>query len=204
MNLPQCQVVGFPSAQISWSRADSKLPQGRALFKNDQLSIINAQRNDSGIYQCKASNKLGSDSANTFLVVVELPRFTVKPPSQLDALVSQNISVGCAASGDPQPRITWIKKHDQLPVDRSDVREDGTLKIWNAEGKDSGEYTCVASSTNVFKSIAHTMQLNIKGKSTASVKGKILSTCYKCIASSTRAAIGLTSKNCTETQLSVR
>ena len=132
--------------------------------KDGQLSVINAQKKDSGLYKCKATNPFGEDSAITQLNVVEVPQFTVRPPSQLDVKTTQNVTVSCQATGDPQPKDTWTKESGELPVRRSEAGVDGTLKIWNPVGEDSGIYTCVASSKEFFKAFS-VMKLTVtKGK----------------------------------------
>ena len=136
--------------------------QARAVTRDGQLSIINVQKKDSGLYECKASNHLGHISAVTQLNVVELPRFTVSPPSQLEVSTIQNITVRCQATGDPQPRVMWMKENGALPSGRSKVRVDGTMEMWNLKKEDSGKYTCVAASNEYFKTFA-AMKLTVKG-----------------------------------------
>ena len=132
-------------------------------MNDGQLSIINAEKTDSGLYKCSASNKLGHDSAVTDLNVVELPHFTVRPPSQLEVRLFQNVTVRCQASGDPLPKVTWMKENGVLPVRRANVSLNGTLKIWNTKEEDSGIYICVASSNEVLKAFS-TLRLTIRGK----------------------------------------
>ncbi|XP_078374637.1 uncharacterized protein LOC144658156 [Oculina patagonica] len=147
--LPTCHVTSFPPAVITWSKVHDVLSQTRAASKDGQFSITNAQKQDSGLYNCKASNILGHASAVTQLVVVELPHFIVSPPAQLKEFTNQNITVPCQATGDPKPTVTWMKENGELPSGRSKVSEDGTLQIWNAKEEDSGRYTCIASSVEV-------------------------------------------------------
>ena len=143
---------------------DNLAQTGTVVVKDGQLSVINAQKKDSGLYKCKATNPLGEDSAVTQLVVVEVPHFTVRPPSQLEVETIQNVTVRCQATGDPQPKVTWTKESGELPVRRSEVGVDGTLKIWNPVEEDSGIYTCVASSKVFFKAFS-VMKLTVtKGK----------------------------------------
>ena len=106
ITLPTCHVTGFPPVVITWSKLLGKLVQARVVLNDGQLSITNAQKNDSGLYKCKASNNLGHDSATTQLNVVELPHFTVSPPSQLGVERNQNITVPCQSTGDPKPTVT--------------------------------------------------------------------------------------------------
>lgn len=95
-----------------------------------QLSITNAKKEDSGFYQCRATNKIGVDLAVTHLIVVGAPVFTVRPPLQRRIKHGKNITIRCKAIGDPKPRITWIRENGVLPSGRSKVRADGRLKVW--------------------------------------------------------------------------
>ena len=162
ITLPECHVTSFPPALITWSKVYGEQVRARAVSKDGKLSITNAQKRDSGLYKCKASNILGHLSAVTQLVVVELPQFTINPPARLEVGSHRNITVPCQASGDPQPTVTWVKENGQLPYGRSKVSEDGTLQIWNANEEDSGTYTCRASSNEMItKQAISTIELVI-------------------------------------------
>ena len=153
ITLPTCHVTSHPRAVITWSKGLGKLVRARAVSKDGQLSITNAQKKDSGLYKCKATNILGYDFALTHLGVVELPQFTVSPPGQLKELTNHNITVPCQAIGDPKPTVTWVKENGELPLGRSQVSVDGTLQIWNTREEDSGRYTCMAASV-LFKAFS--------------------------------------------------
>ena len=167
ITLPKCHVTSFPPAVITWSRVRGELAYSRTVVKDGQLSIISAQKRDSGLYECKASNDLGDDSALTLLSVLELPRFTSNPPAQLNVRQEQNISVSCQAAGDPKPKIMWVRENSQLPVGRSQVSPEGTLQIWNIKDEDSGIYICIAISAQLFK--RSLMQLTVGKEWFASV-----------------------------------
>lgn len=154
ITLPTCYVISYPPAVITWSKVHGELVQGRAVSKDGQLSITNAQKKDSGLYKCKATNILGYDSVVTHLSVVELPTFTVRPPEELKEFTNHNITVTCQATGDPKPTVTWVKENGELPLERSKVSLEGTLQIWNAKEEDSGRYTCMAASAEVFKAFS--------------------------------------------------
>lgn len=157
-------MTSFPPAGITWSKEHGELTQSRAAIRDGQLSIVHAQKEDFGLYKFKASNILGHDSALTHLSVLELPRFTTKPPGKLDVRTKQNISVPCHATGDPKPKVRWMRENNELPARRSQVSVNGTLQIWNIEDKDSGIYTCTANSGGLFKT-SSLMQMTVrKGK----------------------------------------
>ena len=156
-------MTSHPRAVITWSKGLGELVRARAVSKDGQLSITNAQKKDSGLYKCKATNILGYDSALTHLSVVELPQFTVSPPGHLKEFTNDNITVPCQAIGDPKPTLTWMKENGELPLGRSQVSVDGTLQIWNTREEDSGIYTCIAASAVVFKAFS-VMKLTTRGK----------------------------------------
>ncbi|XP_068699734.1 roundabout homolog 2-like isoform X1 [Montipora foliosa] len=162
ITLPVCHVTGFPSPVITWFKAHDILVRARLVIKDGQLSITAAQKRDSGLYKCKASNHLGDDSSVTQVNVVELPRFIVRPPSHLNVSRAGNITVQCQATGDPKPKVTWVRENGKLPSGRSEVQTDGTLNIWNITESDSAKYSCVASSSNIFSNAISDMVLTIK------------------------------------------
>ena len=157
-------MTGFPPAMITWSKVHGDLVQARAVVKDEELSITNAQKEDFGLYKCEASNKLGHDSALTHLSVVEVPHFVVSPPSNLKAFTSQKFTVPCQTTGDPKPAVTWMKENGELPSGRSKVSVDGTLQIWNNKEEDAGIYICTASSNEIFPKAVFAMKLTVRGK----------------------------------------
>ena len=64
-------------------------------------------------------------------------------PKRLIAEENQNVTIACTASGQPQPRVTWLKPFGSLPKDRAEV-VNGTLNIYNVVKTDGGIYLCKA------------------------------------------------------------
>ncbi|XP_068699010.1 uncharacterized protein [Montipora foliosa] len=65
-----CEAFGFPPPVIQWSKAFSLLPQRRSVVVNGTLTISRFSLQDSGTYQCKASNRLGSVTFATSLIKI--------------------------------------------------------------------------------------------------------------------------------------
>lgn len=99
-------------------------------ISDGQLSIVNVHKEDSGFYQCRATNKIGVAVAITHLVVVDDPVITVRPPPQLSVNHGQTVSLRCEAKGEPKPKVSWLKENGALPLGRSNVSINGTLKLW--------------------------------------------------------------------------
>ena len=149
VTLPTCHVTGHPTPVVAWSKSFGLLPQGRVHSNNSVIRFLDVRKSDSDSYLCTATNLLGSVVQKTLLVVVSLPRFTVKPPANAFAIVGDTLTLNCSATGDPQPVISWKKQGGQLPVGRS-RQINGALVIRHIKKSDTGSYICVATSAGVF------------------------------------------------------
>ena len=142
-------MTGHPAPVVTWRKSSGQLPQGRVRYNGSALQVLHVRKEDSDFYFCSAVNLLGSVETKTLLVVVSLPRFTVKPPARAIASPGETLTLNCSASGDPQPVISWKKQGGQLPVGRSQ-QSNGQLIIRNLQLNDAGNYICVATSAGVF------------------------------------------------------
>ena len=131
-------------------------------YNNSALQIHHLRRGDSDFYFCAASNLLGRVEKNTILVVVSSPRFTVKPPAKVVAVVEGTLKLNCSATGDPRPVISWKKQGDQLPLGRSQ-QINGNLVIRDISRSDRGNYICMATNAGVLKAETVTYTGVIKG-----------------------------------------
>ena len=138
-----CHVTGHPAPVVTWRKASGQLPQGRVRYNNSALQISNVRKDDSDFYFCSAVNLLGSEERRVLLVVSSLPRFTVKPPVKVDAVLGETLILNCSATGDPQPVISWKRQGAQLPTGRTTVLKEALI-IKNITSEDAGNYTCVA------------------------------------------------------------
>ena len=146
---PTCHVTGHPIPAVTWGRSFGQLPQGRVRSNSSVIKLLNVRKSDSDNYLCTATNLLGSAVKRTVLVVVSLPRFTVKPPMKVVARPGDTLMLNCSATGDPQPVISWKKQGYQLPVGRSQ-QINGALVIRSITMNDTGHYICAATSAGVF------------------------------------------------------
>ncbi|XP_022777667.1 hemicentin-2-like, partial [Stylophora pistillata] len=89
------------------------------------------------MYKCVANNSLGSGVSSYVMV-------TVNVPSTIETIQDQNVSEGetvdltCAASGMPQPNMSWIKPNNQSVAGN-------VLKLENISRNEAGQYKCEAS-----------------------------------------------------------
>ncbi|XP_043091194.1 protein tyrosine phosphatase receptor type Db isoform X9 [Puntigrus tetrazona] len=158
-----CQATGDPQPKITWSRKGKKVTNQRfevIEFEDGSGSALRVQPlrtpRDEAVYECVASNEAGEISASTRLSVLREDQLPTGFPSidmgpQLKVVErSRTATMLCAASGTPDPEITWFK--DFLPIDththgRIKQLRSGALQIDESEETDQGKYECVATNS---------------------------------------------------------
>ncbi|XP_053780439.1 receptor-type tyrosine-protein phosphatase delta isoform X11 [Desmodus rotundus] len=157
-----CQATGDPRPKIVWNKKGKKVSNQRfevIEFDDGSGSVLRIQPlrtpRDEAIYECVASNNVGEISVSTRLTVLredQIPRGfpTIDMGPQLKVVErTRTATMLCAASGNPDPEITWFK--DFLPVDTSNNNgrikqlRSGALQIEQSEESDQGKYECVAT-----------------------------------------------------------
>ncbi|XP_065105714.2 receptor-type tyrosine-protein phosphatase delta isoform X13 [Paramisgurnus dabryanus] len=166
-----CQATGDPRPKIVWNKKGKRVSNQRfevIEFDDGSGSVLRIQPlrtpRDEAIYECVASNSVGETSATTRLTVLredQLPAGfpTIDMGPQLKVVErTRTATMLCAASGNPDPDISWFK--DFLPVNTSNnngrikqLRSGGTpirgaLQIESSEESDQGKYECVATNND--------------------------------------------------------
>ncbi|XP_078806356.1 basement membrane-specific heparan sulfate proteoglycan core protein isoform X12 [Oryzias latipes] len=136
-----CNVQGFPSPLMSWSKLRSPLPWRHKLV-NGSLELPSVGRQDSGEYICSGRNTMGTSEA-TIMLDVETPPYTTSTQNDVAVRVGEVIRLQCLAHGTPPLTFVWTKVDGQLPP-RAEV-DGGDLQINLATAEDAGSYKCVAS-----------------------------------------------------------
>ncbi|XP_051554599.1 receptor-type tyrosine-protein phosphatase delta-like isoform X8 [Myxocyprinus asiaticus] len=166
-----CQATGDPRPKIVWNKKGKRVSNQRfevIEFDDGSGSVLRIQPlrtpRDEAIYECVASNSVGETSATTRLTVLredQLPAGfpTIDMGPQLKVVErTRTATMLCAASGNPDPDISWFK--DFLPVNTTNnngrikqLRSGGTpirgaLQIEQSEESDQGKYECVATNND--------------------------------------------------------
>ncbi|XP_057711075.1 receptor-type tyrosine-protein phosphatase delta isoform X13 [Corythoichthys intestinalis] len=170
-----CQATGDPRPKIVWNKKGKKVSNQRfevvIEFDDGSGSVLRIQPlrtpRDEAIYECVASNSVGEISATTRLTVLREdqlpPGFpTIDMGPQLKVVErTRTATMLCAASGNPDPDISWFK--DFLPVNTTNnngrikqLRSEsfggtpirGALQIEQSEESDQGKYECVATNND--------------------------------------------------------
>ncbi|XP_037132909.1 receptor-type tyrosine-protein phosphatase F-like isoform X10 [Syngnathus acus] len=159
-----CQAVGEPKPRITWMKKGKKVSSQRfevIEFDDGSGSVLRIQplrtHRDEAIYECTAANSVGEINTSAKLTVFEENQIphgfpTIDLGPQLKVVErTRTATMLCAASGNPDPEITWFK--DMLPVDISITNgrikqfQSGALQIENSEESDQGKYECIATNS---------------------------------------------------------
>ena len=84
-----CQAEGFPRPVINWRRVGISLPAGRTEVNRGILTIKNMILADSGLYECIATNTMGTKKVRTNVVVQRKPGELLLPYWYLISCFSQ-------------------------------------------------------------------------------------------------------------------
>ncbi|XP_061879852.1 receptor-type tyrosine-protein phosphatase F isoform X8 [Entelurus aequoreus] len=165
-----CQATGEPKPRITWMKKGKKVSSQRfevIEFDDGSGSVLRIQplrtHRDEAIYECTAANSAGEINTSAKLTVFEENQIphgfpTIDMGPQLKVVERTRTAIMlCAASGNPDPEISWFK--DMLPVDISTsngrIRQlhsggtpiRGALQIENSEESDQGKYECIATNS---------------------------------------------------------
>lgn len=75
--------------------------------------MTSVQDNDTGDYQCRASNSVDSLDASATIQVQVPPKFTKFPGNKV-AHEKDEIEFNCAIIGKPTPIVHWLKNGDLI------------------------------------------------------------------------------------------
>ena len=151
--------MGFPAPVVTWRKLTGVLPRSRAVRDKGSLALIDAEKSDTGPYECTATNRLGETSAVTTVVVWSPPKFITRSPGNLVKFIGQKLTLGCLAT--EQASISWRRIDGAWESARMNV-QNGTLTIAALKKSDSGNYTCEAKL--LFYSIEATTALEVTSK----------------------------------------
>ncbi|XP_017265478.1 fibroblast growth factor receptor-like 1 isoform X1 [Kryptolebias marmoratus] len=171
-----CPVVGDPPPLTRWTKDGRNIHSGYIRFRilRMGLKIKEVEADDTGTYNCQATNGFGSVNVNYTLIVIaddlssdkrgpairaesepdaeklERPQFTQPEKMRRRVIacpVGSTVRLKCAANGSPRPDIVWLK--DDRPLTEQEVGEGRkkrwTLSLKNVMPEHSGKYTCRVS-----------------------------------------------------------
>ncbi|KAK7078503.1 hypothetical protein SK128_000025, partial [Halocaridina rubra] len=123
------------------------LEEGGQLLQLQRVTVKSA-----GIYQCNATNSIGSAYKEFNFTVMTPPTITGidgvdrDTVNQIDIITGKDIILYCPVYGQPKPTITWLKEGQTIVHQpRFHRASSNELLLANAQVMDSGNYACLAT-----------------------------------------------------------
>lgn len=158
-------------ATLVWTKSGQPHLASHVDVRNGVLTIQNAAIEDSGRYVCTSAPSYPSQDPASITEAVDVfitsqgsrpEPPSVKPLNDLYTVIQgQDFSLTCEASGNPYPKITWKKIHeDHLG---SNVQQNGNiLRILNAQPDNRGIYQCIAESNGLINDASTVIDIERK------------------------------------------
>ncbi|MBN3271892.1 OBCAM protein, partial [Polyodon spathula] len=121
----------------------------RFVSEGEYLEITEISKEQSGVYECSASNDVSTPDVRKVHVTVNYPPF-ISNPRNTGAPIGQKGILQCEASAVPFAVFEWYKEdRRQLLNGLNGVRienkgKQSMLTFFNVSEQDYGNYTCVA------------------------------------------------------------
>ncbi|XP_074468170.1 opioid-binding protein/cell adhesion molecule isoform X2 [Sebastes fasciatus] len=157
-----CLGVGRPEANIIWKHHSPRVQQDgflsdrkgsthKFVIEGEHLELTAITKEQSGSYECIASNDISSPDVRTVQVTVNYPPFMSKARST-GTPVGQKGVLQCEASAVPRADFEWYKEDRRLFNGLNGVKienqgKQSMLVFFNVSEEDYGNYTCVAVNT---------------------------------------------------------
>ncbi|KAI2649906.1 Neural cell adhesion molecule L1-like protein [Labeo rohita] len=141
----KCSATGKPQPTITWKRNGHPLddfPSTNYKVLDDRIIILRAEKTDTSVYQCEASNRHGTLLVNTNVLVMNHPPLI---------LTRNYLDYATMRREDPE---------GSLDGERYSLLKNGSLQIHKVEMEDMGQYECLANNSEGTASL--TTELFIK------------------------------------------
>ncbi|XP_064207164.1 opioid-binding protein/cell adhesion molecule-like [Anguilla rostrata] len=144
-----CLAIGRPEPTIMWRHSTSN---GRNFMSDGEyVEITSITKEQSGVYECSASNDFLAPDVRTVQVTVNYAPF-ISDVRSTGTPVGQKGILQCEASAVPLADFTWYKEDRRLFNGLNGVKienkgKQSMLIFFNVSEEDYGNYTCVAMNT---------------------------------------------------------
>ncbi|TMS03373.1 Protein turtle-like protein A [Larimichthys crocea] len=173
----------FPLHVVEWVRLGFNVPilikfgvyaprvhpnyKGRvSLTRGASLLVERLTLEDEGWFECRILllDSQKDDFRNgtwTFLSITAPPVFIKTPPTFVEVLLGDSLTLSCGAHGNPRPTVVWHKDESQIEKHEKIKVLNGTLSLAAVTRNISGVYKCHVSNTE--GNLTHYTQLQVKG-----------------------------------------
>uniref|UniRef100_A0A4W2BRU9 Neurotrimin n=1 Tax=Bos indicus x Bos taurus TaxID=30522 RepID=A0A4W2BRU9_BOBOX len=142
-----CIATGRPEPTVTWRHIS---PKAVGFVSEDEyLEIQGITREQSGYYECSASNDVAAPVVRRVKVTVNYPPY-ISEAKGTGVPVGQKGTLQCEASAVPSAEFQWYKDDKRLVEGKKGVKVENRpflskLIFFNVSEHDYGNYTCVAS-----------------------------------------------------------
>nr|XP_058923752.1 neurotrimin isoform X3 [Kogia breviceps] len=142
-----CIATGRPEPTVTWRHIS---PKAVGFVSEDEyLEIQGITREQSGDYECSASNDVAAPVVRRVKVTVNYPPY-ISEAKGTGVPVGQTGTLQCEASAVPSAEFQWYKDDKRLVEGKKGVKVENRpflskLIFLNVSEPDYGNYTCVAS-----------------------------------------------------------
>ncbi|XP_033027274.1 neurotrimin isoform X6 [Lacerta agilis] len=141
-----CIAMGRPDPTITWRHIS---PKAVGFMSEDEyLEITGITREQSGEYECSASNDVATPVVRRVKVTVNYPPY-ISDTKNTGVPVGQKGILQCEASAVPSAEFQWYKDDKRLIEGQKGLKVENKaffsrLTFFNVSEQDYGNYTCVA------------------------------------------------------------
>uniref|UniRef100_A0A3P9Q083 Ig-like domain-containing protein n=1 Tax=Poecilia reticulata TaxID=8081 RepID=A0A3P9Q083_POERE len=142
----ECHMTGSTPIKVTWSKDHKDIRSGgnykiSCVENTAHLTILKADKGDTGKYFCHASNDMGKDSCSTDI--------SVKGILHIEDMEGKLVKIEGRVSGSQPVSVSWFKDgkeiHSSDKYDISFKSNVAVLCIKSSQVTDSGRYSCQAS-----------------------------------------------------------
>ncbi|XP_054274333.1 titin-like isoform X2 [Macrosteles quadrilineatus] len=211
----QVAIKGTPRAEVTWYRGSQPLPKRSSRFRYLEdagvysLVMTEASASEAGIYTCRASNAHGYRDTSVNVEIVgtaggstsgrgKPAMFLSRPDTSMSIAVGEDVSISFRVSGDPKPRVSWMKGMrditNNLRTLKETVNDYVRLTLKHATVMDAGTYFIMAKNIYGADHAFVTVRVKQRARSLTPTRATIwsapdTSTILKDIHESTRALV---------------
>ncbi|KAK0155915.1 Protein turtle A [Merluccius polli] len=137
-----------------------------SLTRGASLRVERLSLEDEGWFECRillldSKTDEFRNGTWTFLSITAPPVFIKTPPSYVEVLLGDSLTLSCGAHGNPRPTVVWHK--DETPIEKHEKIKvlNGSLSLTTATRDTAGVYKCHVSNSE--GNLTHSTQLQVKG-----------------------------------------
>ncbi|KAM4652782.1 neurotrimin [Discoglossus pictus] len=143
----KCIASGRPEPVVNWRYLSPTKAHG-FVSEDEYMEIAGITREQSGLYECSASNDVSASDVRRVQVTVNYPPY-ILDARNIGAPLGHKGILQCKASAVPAADFFWYKEDKRLSDSRRRVKVENRdalsrVTFFNVSEQDYGNYTCVA------------------------------------------------------------